>query len=70
MHEQTDKKVKKLKLNKKTLEALDDNQLQKVSGGDSYVSGCISIQTECCGPHNGNASFGGSGCISINTGCC
>jgi hypothetical protein len=68
MHEKTEKKVMKLKLNKKTLESLDDNLLAKVSGTNeaSYGgSGCISINTACC-----TSSYGGSGCISISTGCC
>jgi len=50
MFEKTDRKVKKLKLNKKALEMLDDSQLEKVvSGSDfSFGSGCISIRTACC----------------------
>lgn len=68
MVEKTDKKVKKLKLNKKALEMLDENHLKKVSGGDSFASGCISIATGCC-PLHPDPSFG-SGCISIQTACC
>jgi hypothetical protein len=51
MVEKTDKKARKLKLNKKSLEMLDDSQLEKVASGSnewSFGSGCISIRTACC----------------------
>ena len=51
MHEKTAKKILKLKLNKKTVESLNDDHLERVSGGSPsfYPSGCVSIRTACCG---------------------